>query len=321
MEPEQAENVLAKILKVEDEYDQAAAKIMVAFKNNERPSERPPQEAPATGGDNSRVKVSVELYKPFILSEKHNPRELKLWSKRFKSYYSVCNMTKARLEDQQMFFQSCLDPALYARIMDEIDADTPIFDDYGCMALLIDEFTLMYPLFQRRLQYFKSKQRADEKNSDFANRVVAMGNECDLSGISIGEFHVFQIICGLKDTKLQEKLLEMKPTSTQLMDYLKAVEVNSTTVKMMKEEEGSRSYKTETGGGKENKDKKDLKCYRCGAAKHLADKCPHKKTICHKCKKVGHIAAVCRTKNVNTRTAKTEASSESSDDGAEEEEA
>ena len=38
-------------------------------------------------------------------------------------------------------------------------------------------------------------------------------------------------------------------------------------------------------------------CYRCGEA-HQAAKCRFKQATCHKCKKKGHIAKVCRSSQV-----------------------
>ncbi|GAB1867365.1 Rna-directed dna polymerase reverse transcriptase and integrase domain containing [Camponotus japonicus] len=41
-------------------------------------------------------------------------------------------------------------------------------------------------------------------------------------------------------------------------------------------------------------------CYGCGSAKHRRDACPFKKAECRLCKKMGHIARVCLSKQRNT---------------------
>ena len=40
-------------------------------------------------------------------------------------------------------------------------------------------------------------------------------------------------------------------------------------------------------------------CYRCGLPECLADKCWHKETACHYCKKVGHLEQACQLKQCN----------------------
>nr|XP_026695390.1 uncharacterized protein LOC113475420 [Ciona intestinalis] len=42
--------------------------------------------------------------------------------------------------------------------------------------------------------------------------------------------------------------------------------------------------------------KKKIRCYRCGKADHLAPACHYKTAKCNYCKNVGHVEAVCRTK-------------------------
>ena len=42
------------------------------------------------------------------------------------------------------------------------------------------------------------------------------------------------------------------------------------------------------------------KCYSCGGTNHQRDNCRHRDKTCNKCKKKGHLAKVCRQRNVNT---------------------
>ena len=45
-----------------------------------------------------------------------------------------------------------------------------------------------------------------------------------------------------------------------------------------------------------NTTKKNVECYRCGES-HFAYVCKHKRTVCKKCGKIGHLQRVCRTNN------------------------
>ncbi|KAK9685995.1 Zinc knuckle [Popillia japonica] len=47
------------------------------------------------------------------------------------------------------------------------------------------------------------------------------------------------------------------------------------------------------GTSKVNVNSKNLKCFRCGSPKHLANKCDKQNLTCHKCKRKGHLSKVC----------------------------
>jgi len=50
---------------------------------------------------------------------------------------------------------------------------------------------------------------------------------------------------------------------------------------------------------KSHDQKKQRSCNGCGA-QHMRSECPHRDTECHKCKKKGHLARVCRSSNTTT---------------------
>ena len=127
------------------------------------------------------------------------------------------------------------------------------------------------------------------------------------------------VISNTTDHKLQDKLREQpKPTWTSVESASNAHtksrnEGSKTKDKVRKAKEtpkkggGSQgSQATQQGKGKQPSKKSDylekLKkflpgvCYKCGDAKHMADKCTMPaSTICDKCKKTGHVGKVCIT--------------------------
>ena len=57
---------------------------------------------------------------------------------------------------------------------------------------------------------------------------------------------------------------------------------------------------------------KQQKCYRCGSSH--GSSCPAKNTLCHRCKKRGHYARCCKTKQVTEVNCKYTQSSKSSEE-------
>ena len=71
------------------------------------------------------------------------------------------------LEDQQQYFRVCIEPNLYDNISSPIDARMPIFGAGGCIDILTQEFTLIYPLSTQRTSYFRLEQDKEEAFSSF----------------------------------------------------------------------------------------------------------------------------------------------------------
>ena len=46
-----------------------------------------------------------------------------------------------------------------------------------------------------------------------------------------------------------------------------------------------------------------VKCFFCGLSRHPRGKCPAREAVCHKCKKQGHYAKVCRSTSVSASVA------------------
>ena len=87
-----------------------------------------------------------EALKPFLLTRDHTPVEMRSWVNKFKAFYSTSLLDKCTIQEQQAYFKICIDPSLEARISDQIQENTPIFGDDGCLSLIEEEFRQKYPL-------------------------------------------------------------------------------------------------------------------------------------------------------------------------------
>ena len=124
-----------------------------------------------------------------------------------------------------------------------------------------------------------------------------------------------RLVCGVNHDGIQQRLLAEKE-----LKYDKAVEL---VLAVQAAEKGSQDVKN--GGvpsectcnhtqasGRYLPEKRDddrsndcnphqgIVCYRCGKD-HLTSMCTHKETVCHFCKKRGHLACICKAKSRSER--------------------
>ena len=110
----------------------------------------------STTGSRRQFKVNVAL-KPEKLTPESTPRDLRIWLNQFRSYYETSCMEEISIEAQQAYFKQCLDRTLRFRLERRVDDHTPIWGDLdSCQAVLTEEFLDSYPLFNRRLEFFRT---------------------------------------------------------------------------------------------------------------------------------------------------------------------
>lgn len=118
-----------------------------------------------------------------------------------------------------------------------------------------------------------------------------------------------RILVGCKSDHVREKLLENpKLTLKKAIEIARAYEASQVKLTEMRDLAVDRisshhKKKTQTAERKyvPNEKKKfgqKKKCTRCGYDIHQAKECPAMKAECNKCKKVGHFASQCRTREV-----------------------
>jgi hypothetical protein len=250
-----------------------------------------------------------EALKPFLLTKDHNPCELRSWINKFKAFYSTSMLDRCTLAEQHAYLRICLDSNLEARIQDKLEDEMPIFGEGGCIDLLEEEFRMTYPLFARRLDFFRFSQTQGQLFTDYCGKLRAKGEEADLHKLTIDELYVFRYICGTDDNKLKERFLKHEdPTLEVLNRIARAYEVTKSTLKAM--ETPSTSISQVNNKKKWNKQRgkpsatansnngyiliEDLygRCFHCGQD-HKTNDCTRQNLICNRCNKKGHIGPVC----------------------------
>ena len=304
--PELEPDCSAKMDELASRYLDCTGRLLAALKSGQAvpgPTTRAP---PPSHGAAGTYRVQTAL-QPDKLSREATPAEMRSWARRFKSFYSTSNLDRATLPDQQAFFLSYLDLDLETTVREEIDDSTTIFGDDSCLAALERRFAVTYPLFTRRLDYFRYRQEVGQTFADFVAKLRQKGNEADLGSLTLDEIYVFRILSGLSDQKLKEKLLELKsPTLAKLIEEATDIEVarrnlkassaegaSVAVAKISRELQGSQSRgRTGNRGKSEARHPTEGRCGKCGNSLHEEGyTCPAdvEGRRCHNCGKKGHF--------------------------------
>ncbi len=159
-------------------------------------------------------------------------------------------------------------------------------------------------VIMERFHFNSCSQKADESITDFVARLRKLAKNCEYAH-SLKDMLRDRLVCGCRDNRLQYKLL-----ADPELTYEKAIQLAKS------DETAERGTKDLTGGTMHKLHARHRKsstsqpfrmpqppaqpstqpCFRCGSA-HSPATCRFKSSTCNYCKKLGHIASVCRKKS------------------------
>lgn len=314
----------SRITALGKDYTKASDALLQVIANVKAAPTTAPTAAPQAHPGAAKVKANDSL-KPFQLTLEHTPVELRAWTKQFRAFYSTSGLDKCTIPEQQAYLRVCIHANLEARLQDQVDEHTAIFGDDGYISLIEKEFLSKYPIFARRLDFFRFQQATNQPFTEFATKLRAKGDEADLAALTTEQLYIFRYIGGCSDHKLKEKFLKVETPSLLEMDRIaRAYEVANLTMKAIEQPtKANKTYQKMKGqkDGKpdQNADQRSAlkqslkgKCFRCGKGNHKSEQCYKKDNVCSKCHRQGHMPNVCLTTAGNSRAQSTNPSRQQS---------
>ena len=163
--------------------------------------------------------------------------------------------------------------------------------------------------------FFKRHQARDESVVNYVSVLRGLSNLCEFGNITESLIRDQLVRC-TNNMRIQEKLLIKNPNLEEAIEIAKGVELTQQCMKEMNcsnrenvsvvhcDECREGVMKMHLSSHKEKKfgqEKIKLKCFRCGSFNHLANNmmCQARNVTCHKCRKKGHFARLCRESEVN----------------------
>ena len=204
-----------------------------------------------------------------------------------------------------------LDSNITCQIHPTITDKSPIFGDGGNIAILTNIFEKHYPLFNRRLNYFKSKQQTGQDTLSWIADVRTLATEASIDKITENVIFALVLIVGINDNSTRDAWFrEQKPTLPKLITLAKN---ESVAAQMRKGQKSTHQFINATAHQDQSKKKhkkntsektgSQKTCFYCGGNNHYKKKdCSvyKKQAPCKKCQKLGHLAKVCRSKTDNS---------------------
>ena len=155
----------------------------------------------------------------------------------------------------------------------------------------------------QRYKFNSRTQQAGESIAIFVAELRRLAEHCKF-GQTLDEMLRDRLVCGIADSRVQRRLLaEPDLTLKTALELAQAHEMAEKGTQQLQQRPQSSSllkigqaktpnHRQQTARPPQQQPRDNL-CYRCGG-KH-AGTCRFKDAICHKCKKKGHLARVCRS--------------------------
>ena len=148
-----------------------------------------------------------------------------------------------------------------------------------------------------RFHFHRRNQIATESVSEYVAQLRRLATHCEF-GEFLNDALRDRLVCGLNNTSAQKRLLsEATLTLAKAVEIAQSMEAAEKSSKVFHEGEGGAvgQLNTQRSSGSRLNDSLPPgkpSCHRC---KHSPDSCRFKMAICHKCKKRGHLARMCRS--------------------------
>ena len=138
-------------------------------------------------------------------------------------------------------------------------------------------------------------QKDGESVAEYVAELRHIAEHCDF-GQSLEHMLRDRLVCGLKDSRLQRRLLA-EPTLTfvKALELAQASELAEQGARVLQPQPPPSVEINKVSGMSQSSNRSAVSCFRCGG-RHLGSSCRCKDWVCRACGKLGHIAKVCKSK-------------------------
>ncbi len=215
------------------------------------------------------------------------------YTERLEQYFAASAVTVA--EKKRAVLLSSCGPATYKLIRSLAAQDKPSEIGYDALVTLMkDHYTPKPSVTVQRFKFNSRVRQPGESVANYAAELRRLTKFCEF-GPSLSDMLRDRLICGINDSRMQcsllaEKSLTFKDAFTKAQ-AMESADRDSQDLQKPRVADSLHVLRSADGPGKPSL----YPCPRCGG-KHRAADCRFRETVCHCCKKKGHLARVCRSK-------------------------
>ena len=224
-----------------------------------------------------------KLLFPKPLTKANTPIEFRMWSAAFLRWHDASGLGKQPPAQQQAYFLQALDEELREIVERQLQTAMPIYGPAGCQSLIEAEFLSLYPLFNRRVEFFQTTRSQGEDTGEFLRRLSQLGDMADLEAMSKEELTVFRFIAACSDTRLRDKIFDLpRKDITTVKEAVNKYERQKKAEAALGEAPALAVDMPKTEGKKSSTAKS---CFNCGDGGHSRKDCPIRKrgVLCNNC--------------------------------------
>ncbi|XP_049517164.1 uncharacterized protein LOC125942945 [Dermacentor silvarum] len=227
------------------------------------------------------------------------------WDEYVERLEMFCDANKITTDEQKRaVLLSCCGEAAYGLIVTLVKPVRPTMASYDEIKTAVRKHLHPRPSeLHARFLFYRRNQAADESVADYVTALRKLTEDCGFGDkqLPLDVMMRDRFVCGIKNEAVQQRLLA-EPNLTFQVAYDMAVTAEAT-AKQQRDIRNQGRDETKDSQGliqatrtKQDTAAEESSCYRCNG-KHAPHLCSFRKAACFKCKKIGHIAKACRSKD------------------------
>ena len=197
---------------------------------------------------------------------------------------------------------SVVGASTYALLRNLVSPAKPGEKSYSELVAVLKEHYNPTPSETVQRSRFNSRYRkSGESVSTFVAELRALAEFCNF-GDSLDDMIRDRIVCGIMNSKIQQKLLSEKPAMLKrAVEIAQGMETASKNAKELTQQEVVAESVQARGKDAGSSRKFQGSCYSCGRIGHRREQCCMKDAVCRGCGKTGHLICVCQSKSAGKR--------------------
>ena len=138
------------------------------------------------------------------------PSEFCLWVAAFRRFHEASNLKQQPIATQQGYLLQALSAGLQEIVERKLTPNMPLFGPAGCLDILKVEFRMMYPIFNRRVDFFQVVRESGENADDYLRHLTSLAEMADLGAMTQEELTTFRFIWSCNDKHLREQIFQLR---------------------------------------------------------------------------------------------------------------